>query len=100
MEAQKNIGKVSAVSSGLRHFADSTTRDFSVPKKIRTLFESLAAGEEDVVSRMEPFHHSPKSRINLYYRASARIALRIGLERAAKLKKRATLKPMEKKIAE
>ena len=95
----KNVGTNSAVSPGLRHFVNSSTENYMIPEKIRKLFESLTAGEEKRVSRMEPLYHHPKSRVNLYYRARARIALRIGLERAAKLKQRVTSKPLEAEIA-
>ena len=90
LETEQGARTVSAVSPRLRHFANSAVEDSLIPQKIKALFDSLSAGEEERFSKLEPLYYHPKSWVNLYYRARARIALRIGLESAAKLRQRFT----------
>lgn len=77
------VGVASAIIPRLNHF-DGGREELKMPANIKLLYDHLRSGKQ--IPKLETIYHRPRLAENLYYRALSRFVLRIGLERAVKLR--------------
>lgn len=78
------IGKhISVIQPKLNHSSGSTS-ELNVPLTIKMFYDSISSGNQ--LPNAEPIYHQPSTLSSMYYRARAGFVLRIGLDKATRLK--------------